>query len=76
MDESLEADLIAAHRAPFDGGHAAWVDVYVTSASRLQPSAEPARVAAAADRAWRTHSWAHPAIVAHLEQQLGPLTDV
>ena len=75
MDESLEADLIAAHRAHFDGGRAAWIDAYVTSASRLQPGAEPERVVAAADRAWRTHSWAHPAIVAQLEHQLGPFAD-
>jgi hypothetical protein len=75
MDESLEADLIVAHRVPFDRGRAAWIDAYVTSASRLQAAAEPARVAAAADRAWCTHSWAHPAIVAHLEQQWGPLAD-
>jgi hypothetical protein len=75
MEESLEADLIAAHRAPFAGGCAAWIDAYVTSASRLRPGTEPAGVAAAAERAWRTHSWAHPAIVAHLEHQLGPLAD-
>jgi hypothetical protein len=73
--ESLEADLIAAHRVPFDHEPEAWIDAYVTAASRLHPQAEPARVAAAADRAWRSHAWAHPAIVAYLEHQLGPLAD-
>ena len=75
MHDGLEADLIAAHRVPFDRDHAAWVDAYVVSLSRLHPAAEPSRVAAAAERAWQGHSWAHPAVVAHLEHRLGPLDD-
>jgi len=31
------------------------------------------RIETAALAAWRTHGWAHPAVVAHLEHALGPL---
>ena len=73
MHDSIEADLLLAHRARFAGDRAGWADAYVTSMSRLAPEADPGCVAAAAQLAWRTHGWAHPAVVAHLEHALGPL---
>lgn len=73
MDESIEADLLAAHMAPFARDEAAWTDAYVTSRSRLDSAADPQCVESAALAAWRTHGWAHPAVVAHLEHALGPL---
>ena len=53
----------------------AWTDAYVTAMSRADPTAIPERVVQAAEAAWRTHGWAHPAVVAHLEHALGPLDD-
>jgi hypothetical protein len=73
MNDSIEADLLAAHLAPFARDQASWTDAYVTSMSRLDSGADPQRVEAAALAAWRTHGWVHPAVVAHLEQALGPL---
>jgi hypothetical protein len=75
MKDSIEADLLAAHLAPFARDQAAWTDAYVTAMSRADPAAEPARVAEAAHAAWQSHGWAHPAVVAHLEHALGPLGD-
>ena len=73
MLDSIEADLLLAHRAPFARDRAAWADAYITSMVNLAPDAEPSCVAAAALLAWQTHGWAHPAVVAHLEHALGPL---
>ena len=73
MDDSIEADLLAASLTPFVHGEAAWIDRYVSARARLDPDLEPARVVAAGRLAWDTHGWAHPAAVAHLEHELGPL---
>jgi hypothetical protein len=73
MNDSIEADLRAAHLAPFARDKASWTDAYVTSRSCLDSEADPQRVESAALAAWRTHGWAHPAVVAHLEHALGPL---
>ena len=73
MDDSIEADLLAAHRLPFSRDPAAWTDAYVTSMSRLDARADSQCVEAAALTAWRSHGWAHPAVVAQLEHTLGPL---
>jgi hypothetical protein len=73
MDDSIEADLLAAHTAPFARDQAGWTDAYVTSMSRLDSGADPQCVESAALAAWQTHGWAHPAVVAHLEHALGPL---
>jgi hypothetical protein len=73
MQDSIEADLLAASLVSFDRDPAAWADAYVTAISRLEPKAEPPRVAQAALVAWRRHGWAHPAVVAHLEREFGPL---
>lgn len=73
VDDCLEADLLAARRLPFSGDRAAWVDAYLGACSRLVPTLSPALALAAATRAWRSHGWAHPAVVAHLEHELGPL---
>jgi hypothetical protein len=73
MDDSIEADLLAASLAPFAHGEAAWIDRYVSARARLDPALEPERVVAAGRLAWDTHGWAHPAAVAHLEHELGPL---
>ena len=73
MQDSIEADLLIAHSAPFARDRATWADAYVTAMLRLDPEVEPHSVAAAAQLAWQTHGWAHPAVVAHLEHALGPL---
>lgn len=73
MQDSIEADLLLAHRAPFSRDRAAWADAYITSMLILAPEAELHCVATAAQLAWQTHGWAHPAVVAHLEHALGPL---
>ena len=73
MDDSIEADLLAAHLMPFARDQAAWTDAFVTSISRLDSHADPQCVEAAALIAWQSHGWAHPAVVAHLEHALGPL---
>jgi hypothetical protein len=73
MQDSIEADLLAAHLAPFARDQAAWTDAYVTATSHADPAAEPGRVEQAARAAWLSHGWAHPAVVAHLEHTLGPL---
>ncbi len=74
MNESIEADLLAARVAPGDAADApAWIDRYVGARARLDPDLDPERAVAAARSAWRTHGWAHPAAVAHLEHELGPL---
>jgi hypothetical protein len=73
MNDSIEADLLAASLAPFVDDEAAWIDRYVSARARLDPGLEPARVVEAARLAWDTHGWAHPAAVAHLEHELGPL---
>jgi len=75
MQDSIEADLLAAHLAPFARDEAAWTDAYVTAMSRADPTAELGRVEQAARAAWQSHGWAHPAVVAHLEHTLGPLDD-
>lgn len=75
MLHSIEADLLAAHLVPFDRDLAAWTDAYVTAMSRLEPAADPRRVASAAQAAWCSHGWAHPAVVARLEHEVGPLGD-
>ena len=75
MQDSIEADLLAAHLLPFARGEAAWTDAYVTARSHADPSAEPSRVARAACAAWRSHGWAHPAVVAYLEYTVGPLEE-
>jgi hypothetical protein len=73
MDDSIEADLLAARHLPFARDEPAWTDRYVTSLSRLDPSLGPGPATAAAHRAWRSHGWAHPAVVAYLEHESGPL---
>jgi hypothetical protein len=73
MNDSIEADLLAARHLTFAGDEPAWTDCYVTSLSRLDPSLAPADADAAARRAWRSHGWAHPAVVAYLEHESGAL---
>jgi hypothetical protein len=73
MNDSIEADLLAAQRLSFGRDEPAWTDRYVTALSRLDPSCAPADAALAARRAWRSHGWAHPAVVAYLEHESGPL---
>jgi hypothetical protein len=73
MNDSIEADLLAARHLGFGGDEPAWTDRYATSLSRLDPSLAPADADAAARRAWRSHGWAHPAVVAYLEHESGPL---
>ena len=75
MQDSIEADLLAAHSLPFARDRAAWIDAYITAMSRADPTAVPERVVRAASAAWLAHGWAHPAVVAHLEHALGPLDD-
>ena len=75
MQDSIEADLLAAHLVPFARERGAWTDAYITARSHADPEALPERVARAASAAWRTHGWAHPAVVAHLEHTLGALDD-
>lgn len=74
MHDSIEADLLAAHRAPFARDLAGWTDAYVTSLSRLAPGTDPQHADVAARAAWQTHGWAHPGVVAALEHALGPLS--
>ena len=73
MHDSIEADFLATRQLPFPRDAAAWIDHYVTATSRLDPVVVPDRVAHAARAAWRDHGWAHPAVVAYLEHELGPL---
>ena len=73
MDDSIEADLLASQRLPFPRDEPAWTDRYVTSLSRLDAALAPARAQAAARRAWHSHGWAHPAVVAYLEHETGAL---
>jgi hypothetical protein len=73
MNESIEADLLAARALTFEGDAAAWSDRYVTARSRLDGKASLDALGAAARAAWRSHGWAHPAVIAHLEHDLGPL---
>ncbi|MEO8313060.1 MAG: hypothetical protein ABI520_17955 [Caldimonas sp.] len=73
MNDSIEADLLAARRLPFCADEPAWTDRYVASISRLEPALLPECATAAARRAWRSHGWAHPAVVAYLEHESGPL---
>jgi hypothetical protein len=73
MHDAIEAELLAARTLPFASDEAAWTDRYVTATSRLAPDADPRQVAQAARAAWAAHGWAHPAVVAHLEHELGPL---
>jgi hypothetical protein len=75
MQDSIEADLLAAHLVPFARERAAWIDAYITAMSRADPTASVERVERAAAAAWHSHGWAHPAVVAHLEHALGPLDD-
>ena len=75
MQDSIEADLLAAHLLPFVRERAAWTDAYITAMSRADPTAVPQRVERAASAAWDSYGWAHPAVVAHLEHALGPLDD-
>ena len=73
MNDSVEADLLTAQHLAFGGDEPAWTDRYVTALSRLDASLVPAEATAAARRAWRSHSWAHPAVIAYLEHESGPL---
>ena len=75
MNDSIEAELLAARHLHFRGDAPAWTDRYVTSLSRLDPTLAPADANAAAQRAWRSHGWAHPAVVAYLEHESGSLDD-
>ncbi len=73
MLDSIEADLLAAHLMPFAKERCAWTDAYMSAMARIDPTALPERLEQAADAAWRSHGWAHPAVVAHLEHALGSL---
>jgi hypothetical protein len=73
MHDSIESDLLAARLAPSIDDEAAWIDCYIGARARLDPTLDPADVVVAARAAWSTHGWAHPAAVAHLEHELGPL---
>jgi len=73
MNDSIETDLLATCLVPFARDEAAWVDCYVSARARLAPTLDPASVVGAARVAWVAHGWAHPAAVAHLEHELGPL---
>ena len=75
MDDSIEADLLAARRLPFAADEPAWTDGYVVALSKLDPALAPARATESARRAWRSHGWVHPAVVAWLEHESGPLGD-
>jgi hypothetical protein len=50
MNDSIEAELLAARHLRFGGDEPAWTDRYVTSLSRLDPSLAPAEADAAARR--------------------------
>ena len=74
MNDSIEADLLAARLAPGQSCDApAWIDRYVAARARLDPTLDPEHVVAAARHAWHAHGWAHPVAIAHLEHELGPL---
>jgi hypothetical protein len=73
MHDAIEAELLAARLLPAPAGEAAWTDRYIGARSRLDPGADPRRVADAARAAWLSHGWTHPAVVAHLEHELGAL---
>lgn len=73
MNDSIEADLLATCRVPFVRDEAAWIDRYVLARARLDPALDPETVVSAGRAAWAAHGWAHPAAVAHLEHELGPL---
>jgi hypothetical protein len=73
MDDSIEADLLAARLLPFNRDEAAWLDDYITARSRLAGDETPQRATEAARAAWRSYGWAHPAAVAYLEHAHGPL---
>ena len=75
MQDSIEADLRAAHLLPFVRERAAWTDAYITATSRADPTAVPERVERSASAAWLSYGWAHPVVVAHLEHALGLLDD-
>lgn len=75
MQDSIEADLRAAHLLPFARERAGWSDAYITAMSHLDPTAVPETVEQAAAAAWGSHGWAHPAVVAHLQHALGTLDD-
>ena len=66
MDDSIEADLLAARHLAFGADEPAWTDRYVTSLSRLEPSLAPAPRHAA----WAARLGA-PAAVAYLEHESG-----
>jgi len=62
MNDSIEAELLAARHLRFGGDEPAWTDRYVTSRSRLDPSLTPPtlmqRRSAPGDRtAGRTRRW-------------------
>jgi len=73
MNDSIEAELLAARHLGFADDEPAWTDRYVTALSRLDPRRDPADANAAAQRAWRSHGWTHPAVVAYLEHESGSL---
>jgi hypothetical protein len=76
MNDAIEAELLAARLgAGVARDEPAWVDRYVGARARLDPALAPERALAAARRAWHAHGWAHPAVVACLEHELGPLDD-
>jgi hypothetical protein len=75
MDEAIESELLAARTLPFARDEAGWVDAYVGAASRLDPAARPSALTGAARSAWRSHGWAHPAVVAHLAHELAITLD-
>jgi hypothetical protein len=73
MQDSIESELIAAHLAPFAKDEGAWIDAYVAARSRAEPTLDAAAADRAARKAWQSHGWAHPAVVARLEHLLGAL---
>ena len=73
MFDSNDGDRFAASVPRFTGGRAAWIDAYVTSASRLNPQADAAALAAAAQAAHHTQGWVHPVVIAFLDRELGPM---
>nr|HET7859927.1 hypothetical protein [Caldimonas sp.] len=76
MNDSIEAELLAARLVPAEAhDEPAWVDLYVGARARLDPALDLERTVDEARLAWRAHGWAHPAAVACLEHELGPLDD-
>jgi hypothetical protein len=73
MHDAIEAELLAARTTTFDRDEAAWVDRYAMARACLEPTLDPTRAVSAARTAWARHGWAHPAVVAHLEHELGTL---